>query len=323
LNVALQVPVVALAAGDVQPVPYAPSQPTQASSPPLAPLPTAPLPPGGSYGGGNDVIVLKGGGMLRGRLVEVIPNDHATIALSTGQNAFVQWGNIERIEQQGAPGVAAPPPPPPSPFSPTPNLGNAWVHVEADRAVALEGLSPQGNWSVACMAPCDAELPLANDYRITGEGIRSSRVFRITAMAGQHVVINVNPASKGGFTGGVVLTSIGPVVFFIGAIVWLVGEAEASLYSTDSSDNGLSSGQSNGKGAETTGGVMMLVGLGALVGGVVLIVGNSHTKQSQEVVQPPAHAGADWLRLPTWHEAVGPERSIPVAPAVPLFSRSF
>jgi len=121
------------------------------------------------------MVILKGGGMLRGRLVEVIPNDHATIALSTGQNAIIEWSRIERIEQAPAgyaPGQApAPPPPPPA--------GRVWVHIESDRELLVEGLGHESGWQHMCSSPCDMELPLDLEYRLLADGVRPSQPFRL------------------------------------------------------------------------------------------------------------------------------------------------
>jgi hypothetical protein len=344
-NVALA-PLVAYAGQGVQPVPYNPSQPVPGASAQLQPLPTRPPPPppppSGAMGG-NDVIVLKGGGMLRGRIIEIIPNDHATIALATGQNAIVEWGRIDRIEQQ----PSAPPPPPPPPGSivvvgppPAPEgpQGKVWVHIESGHELVLEGRPPSGSFGPVCNEPCDAELPLAYTYRLTGSGIRSSRDFTLEAAPGQHVVLTVKTGSKGGFTGGIVLVSVGPALALIGLLVVLVGVAENSTTNFGcgvgtGTTNSCSSNSNAGSGTETTGWVMTLIGLGATVGGIVLIVTNARTSYTEEIMAPgPRPAGsllptlprADaWLRLPTWHEPSSVERGLPPVQATPLFTQSF
>ena len=226
INVAFAAPLTAHAAPtNVQPIPYAPSQPVPVGQPPSQPLP--PLPPTTApvaATGGNDVIVLKGGGMLRGRLIEVIPNDHATISLPTGQNAIVEWSRIDRIEQQqqAAPSVlvqgktaAAPGP-----------SGMVWIHIDSDHELVLEGRPADGGWSIVCTAPCDTGVPLEYEYRISGSGIRTSHSFRIEGAAGQHVILSVKAGSKAGFVGGIVLASISPVVIVVGLLVALVGAIE-------------------------------------------------------------------------------------------------
>ncbi len=46
--------------------------------------------------------------MIRGTLVEAIPNDHATVELVTGQSAVIPWDRIERIDRGGASRSPAP-----------------------------------------------------------------------------------------------------------------------------------------------------------------------------------------------------------------------
>lgn len=324
-NIAVQAPL-AYAQTAVQPVPYNPSQPVGAAPAPFQPLPSQPVapppPPPGVAVTGGDMVILKGGGMLRGRLVEVIPNDHATIALSTGQNAIIEWSRIERIEQAPAgyaPGQApAPPPPPPA--------GRVWVHIESDRELLVEGLGHESGWQHMCSSPCDMELPLDLEYRLLADGVRPSQPFRLQALAGQREVIDVTSASKGGYVGGVTLVSIGSVLIGLGLIVLAFGALQNSVGGT-CSDGSLSTSCGNpGNGTEAVGGVMALVGAAGLVGGIVLMVNNSRTSAKQSIAQPGPRArlGDDgaWVRLPMWHDASG-QRSLPTPQLSPIFSRSF
>jgi len=311
-SIALVAPSASAQQTAVQPVPYSPSAPVPA--PP--PLPQdAPPPPVSAAAPGNDVIVLKGGGMMRGRLVEVIPNDHATIQLPTGQSAIVAWSRIERVEQAAPAG--APPP--------APTYDTAMIHVDVDREVLLEGRKPDGIWETVCQAPCDATVRLDYEYRFAGEGVRTSRTFSIHANPGQRVVLTVKPGSKGGFTGGIVLASLTPLVLLTGFVVWGVGELEGD----------------GGNGAVVTGSVIMLASAIELVAGIVLIASNAKTSYSEELAGEGPHAtgrpsrpllGAAlrkapesdaWLRTPTWNAPSDGERLLPRAETAPLFSHSF
>jgi hypothetical protein len=326
----------------VQPIPYTPSQPVPAQGGP----PPGPAPAGR---GGNDAIYLKGGGMLRGTLVEMIPNDHATLTLPTGQTAIVEWARIERIERQGTappPGAAPPPPPPPQ------NHGSALVHLDADRDVTLEtrtnldqpwvvtgGMGSaevrsfaDARWTPACAAPCDKSLPIDNDYRITGPGIRTSKTFRLSVRAGEKVSIAVNAGSKGGFIGGIVLLGIGGAGVIIGLTVALVGAAESATESYNPVTGNFTQ-NNNGSGTETAGWIIALVGAAAAVVGVVLMVNNGKTKETQEqIAKGPASPAWDhgpggredaFLRLPTWHAKDAVESAIPRVTSLPVVSLHF
>jgi len=321
-NIAVQTPL-AHAQTAVQPVPYNPSQPVGAAPAPFQPLPSQPVAPPGVAVTGGDVVILKGGGMLRGRLVEVIPNDHATIALSTGQNAIIEWSRIERIEQ--APAGYAPGQAPAAPPLPPPPAGRVWVHIESDRELLVEGLGHESGWQHMCSSPCDMELPLDLEYRLLGDGVRPSQPFRLQALAGQHEVIDVTAASKGGYVGGVTLVGIGSVLIGLGLIVLAFGALQNSVGGT--CPDGISTGcGSPGNGTEAVGGIMALVGAAGLVGGIVLTVNNSRTSAKQSIAQPGPRArlGDDgaWVRLPMWHDASA-QRSLPTPQLSPIFSRSF
>jgi len=59
-----------------------------------------------------DVVTLKHGGQIRGKLTEMLAGDHATIAMSSGQNAIIRWDEIGSISRGGVP-VKMPEAPPP------------------------------------------------------------------------------------------------------------------------------------------------------------------------------------------------------------------
>ncbi len=306
----------------VQPVPYTPSQPVPyavAPTPPPLPAP-APVNVTNAVGAtGDDVVVLKDGGMIRGTLLEVIPNDHATVQLATGQSARVQWDHIERIERgaAAAPRVAAPEGAPVARRA----APSARVHIESDRPATLERHEGAKAWVAACSAPCDADLPLDAEYRIVGDGIRKSSPFRLAANDGGRVTLDVNAATKGGFAGGIVLTSLGPIVMLVGAVVVAIGEADKSLQ-TDF--NGSGSTSSSGSSTITTGWVTVAVGAVATVGGILMIAGNSRSSvaQSRDDGRRDSARADAWKRLPTWHEEANALAS-PKTALVPLFTGKF
>ncbi len=286
------------------------ASPPQAEGQSVPPLP-APPPAG-------DAIYLKGGETIRGTLVEMLPNDHATLRLSTGQNAVVAWGQIDRIERQpfrGAPAGPIPAAPPPS--------GSAFVHLEAEEGIVLESIAPgSGRWALACTAPCDAEVPLADQFRVGGESVRSSRAFGLAASPGQHVVIRVSPASKGRFTAGIGLLSAGGAALFVGAVVYLVGAAGNC---TEVDSLGACYARAPNGGVETAGGVTMLAGIGVMVVGAVLLASNTRTRatQTMSALFPPPLLDAAWLRTPTWNDTGRDALGAPKMTGAPIFTQSF
>jgi hypothetical protein len=312
----------ALAQDTVKPVPYGASQPVPYGAPAPPPAPVV----------GRDVIYLKNGGLLRGTLIDVIPNSHARMQLETGEIATVQWSEINRIDHANAAQVEAPPTPqpsaPPAPAAPTKKV---LVHIETT-AQDLFLLADTGHaWERVCAAPCDKWMSADLNYKLAGPSTRQSKPFFLQGENGDRVVLEVNAASSGVFTIGVVGIVIGSISLSIGSLVYLVGLAENAATScaltagTSTSASG-SCSTNDGKGAEGVGGAMMLVGLVGLVGGIVAVATNGHSSETQEV-EEPVKRGAPrtdaWLRLPTWHETTGaPVVAAPTA-ALPLLSGTF
>ncbi len=264
---------------------------------------------------GNDVVYLKGGGLLRGTLIEAIPNDHATDPAGHGADRpAIPWDRVLRIERAGASATGTPPPPPPPPLSAAPRYappppftgptGSAVVHLEGDSIVSLERREGR-SWVFACTAPCDAELPLSGLYRVVGPGVRATPSFRLNAQPGEHIVVDATTASKGGFAGGIVLTSVGGFSFLLGALVLL------TVATADAADSA-SGGRHDDSNAGT-------VGLGMLVGGASSGRGRrprSHEQPAQQGrsakmgARSPDHSRDDaWRRVPQW-----PGRQVGVGP---------
>ncbi len=207
----------------------------------------------------SETVYLRNGGMLRGTVTEVVPGDHATVALATGQVATVQWAQIERIER-------APRPEPQVSALPVPaSVKTVVVHIESERPVRLEVKGATGkSWIPMCKSPCDVPVPLVATYRILGDGVRGTAPFGLDGAPGQTVVVEVDPASKAGFAGGIVLVSVAPIVSVIGLVLLVAGQPH---------------GSTAGLGL-TLGG---LVGVGA---GIFLVINNSSSAETQTVRQP-------------------------------------
>jgi hypothetical protein len=348
-------------AQDVQPVPYAPSQPVPLpSSPPsgAAPVPAQPPPPSipppaytpapgtapgpvpayapAPRGGPGDTVYLKDGGMMRGTLVELLPNDHVTMQLPTGQIASIEWARIDHIERgtvQAAPMAPMPPmmgAPPPRGVDRRHRGGSgatAFLHIDADPGIVLESISPgSGRWAVVCAAPCDAQVPLEREYRIVGEGIRPSRAFAIEANPGQHVVMSVSAASRAGFSAGLALSSVGGAAVVVGLVVLFYG-AFGACQTTDAFGDCLATQADPG--VETVGAVISIAGVAILVTGIILMASNARTHAVQSVSvadllpTPPARPETAWLRAPMWHDSTKESTGFARPMGFPIFSRSF
>lgn len=251
---------------------------------------------------GADAIVLKDGSVLRGSLQEVVPGDHATITLSSGQSAVVKWSYVDRIDRNGVattPGAATPTAPAPAtggavilpaPAAPSPGApaGLVHVHIDTDDPDATLEMSQNG-WMPVCDAPCDKNLPIGASYRIAGSGIRESKPFTLGGSPGDKIILRVDTASRGGRIGGIVLLAVGGPVALVGAVVLLTVAVIKDI-----------SPNENTSSSEVTGWTMVGVGVAGIIAGAVLLGTNGKTHAEQRAVS--ARGG----REPTWASPSSP-----------------
>jgi hypothetical protein len=312
----------------VQPVPYGTSQPVPYNPAPAQsapPRPAAPVTPG------KDVIHLKNGGMLRGTIVDAIPGSHARIQLPTGEIAMVQWSEIARIEtgdQKRAPEpTPTPSSPPPAPAPPPVTGPKVLVHIDSSRPVQLMRYDPvSGNRDEICTSPCDKWAPLDGNYRIEGSGVRQSSTFTLQGKEGDRVVIDTNPASRGWFTGGLVMGGISILGIITGAYVVAIGTAVTAIdNSTCFGTTTCSSTQKGSSGVEAVG--WTIVGVSVVVGviGVIAFASNWSTSVSQETQEPVARpAKVDVPRREAAWQGDDIARAMPKPlVTVPIYSGSF
>ena len=249
----------------------------------------------------------------------MIPNDHATVQLATGQSAVIQWDHIERIDRAKV--APAPPPVPVVRVDTHIDTTRARVHIESDRAVTLERHDGGKIWSFACSAPCDAPLSVEPEYRIVGDGVRKSTPFHLAARPGEAVTLDVNTATKSGFAGGIVLTALGPIVMLVGVVIVAVAGWESQ---TDSyyANGSTTSTQSDTSGARTAGWITVLAGGVGTVGGILMITGNAHSSVYQAIPRRDVARNDAWKRLPTFHDdpnALATPRGV----SIPLLGGAF
>jgi hypothetical protein len=267
---------------------------------------------------GQDVIYMRNGGILRGTIIDAIPGAQARIQLATGEIATVPWPDIGRIEHGSeTPRPTTPSPVPPPPRPPLRSSATVWVHMEGpDEARLQEDTTGDGNWQTVCAPPCDAQLPVAPDYRIEGGGLKTSSVFKIAGAPGEHVTITVNGGSKAWFVLGIVITPIGGLLALIGSVIGLAGSVAASEPGA---------GQQAANNVAATGWVTFAVGGAALVGGILLIINNAKTSTTQE--SSGGQAGAiqtdAWRHAPAWREASPELKAMPPVVGVPLWTGRF
>ncbi len=220
------------------------------------------------------------------------------------------------VVETGAAHADAPPTAPPAPSR------GVFVHVESPSAVDLqrkravrEGEEEDEPFDTICTSPCDTYVPPEGRYRIghdpnsqpggASNGIRASSEFSLPRGL-DHNTLSVEPATRGGLAGGIVLTSLGGVALDV-ALIWAWANGFASL--------------NDGGTADMTGpAVALLGGIGLITGGVTLIVRNVHSRVSlaqsgSALANPPGQARieAPWLH-PDFGSAMsrdGLERALP------------
>jgi hypothetical protein len=239
------------------------------------------------------------------------------LLLPTGQSVVIQAQSIERVE----PAVPAD-----ARGLPAPGGGTVVVHLEGPRPVVLETRGPGDRWKSVCTMPCDVSVPLDGEYRIAGDGMRATQPLMLAGTPGQRLVLRVTDVgSKSGYTGGVVLVAAGPALIVSGLVVLITGAL--GNCPTISDGPGFCDRHSYA-GEEAAGVAVGVAGIGVLVGGIVLLASNSHSKVSSPMAGPlehPApHPDTAWLRTPVW---IGAARDASALSAkmttVPLFSHAF
>lgn len=282
---------------------------------------------------GPDSLTLQDGTVVTGTFTEFVPNNRVTV-LSGGESKTFQWNLVRKASHDGkvvaenqqapAPQVVVVQPAPqqqvvvvqgqaPAQAAPQAALEDqVVVHLEADEDTVLEmqDRSDRETFTPVCHTPCDKSLPLDRMYRVSGDGIKSSRAFKLAGSNGKTVVLDVNPGRKGAFVGGIVMTSVGPVALITGLLVYAAGSITIYGGSVNSS-------------ARTTGGILMLAGAAVTAVGIPLLVSNARTKVTQDVGSPARSRDDGKLRLPEWNRDVAHEVPMPSTNYVPVLARSF
>src|SRR5687767_325635 len=86
------------------------STPALAQTPVQEVGPSAPASAQPEAAAGDDLVVLQNGGMVRGKLLEVVPQTSVTIvSAATGQTRTIPWSEVAEVRRAGVTEVSAPP----------------------------------------------------------------------------------------------------------------------------------------------------------------------------------------------------------------------
>lgn len=284
--------------------PYA-VQPDPSALPPLpAPVAIVEVRPVTIPAAPEDTVYLRGGGMIRGTIEELLPGRHVTIAISTGEVRKVPWVEVARVvvaNAPGAPGLTASGPQihidRPETVAEPMTGPLVKIHISSTKHVQLYRRSPgtQG-WTHACHSPCDLDLPLGDDYRISGSSMSTSHEFRLAGAAGDRITLRVNPTSTGGMVIGGVVAGVGAMSMYFGVLA-----NAGSSYRSDKDQGYTAIG----------------VGVAAVAVGTVILLASVGTGVSQTEASKRKDG---YVREPSW---LTPRMAMKRPPTLQILSRQF
>lgn len=223
----------------------------------------------------DDVVMLKNGGRVVGKVVIDDPQEGVTVKILEGQVKKIPRSEIQSVEyatRKSAPKEAA---------KSTGSLGGPLLTLETSNTnVVLEKIIREGayagssstgvaismigmEWETVCTVPCGKNLDPNAKYRVAGSGVTPTYPFLVPRQ--DKLTLKVDPGSNGAWTAGLVFTSLGAGVATSGIIFYAVFSAI---------DPASESSKSTWDTMKTAGLVMMVSGGVMLVGGIVMMVQN-------------------------------------------------
>ncbi|MCS6900897.1 MAG: hypothetical protein RMJ98_15035 [Myxococcales bacterium] len=175
----------------------------------------------------EQTVWLKNGGFVRGTLVELVPGEHVTVQLVTGEIRKIPAREIDRMHTSAASPMAQPsaapsslasaPLPVPVP-TPTGMASTVTLRVVAPAGVEIQERPrlEKGPWGTLCLAPCDQTiLVIDREFRAGGPNVHPSHTF-VLEPGERPVRVEVNP-------GRADLHRWGTLAYLVGLPVTLVG----------------------------------------------------------------------------------------------------
>ncbi len=229
-----------LVAGVVLPVAGASAQAPQSHEQPSAPASgsafappssnSAPVQPIASASDiPQQVVWLRSGAIIRGQVVEYVPDTRVVLQLATGEVRTIAWDQVQRASWVASPA------PPPATSTPTPPASAArpaaagiLLHLEGDRPDLWLETRPRygnGKWSQLCDAPCGTVLDVhRKSLRVSGPDVRPSNSFHIEERSGEETLdVSAGSASthrwgQRSLVAGIGLALASGIVFGLGRV---------------------------------------------------------------------------------------------------------
>lgn len=258
---------------------------------------------------GNDEVLLKSGGSLRGTVVAVEPGTQVVFHVSgEKQPRTLPWAEVSDVEK----GKYSDEDEPKTKTrasddgeeedEPSAAPGRVRLHIESDEPVQLieEVAASYGvvggygvyavTTRVACSSPCDRVVDGSRGQRfvVLGDGITASDTFVLSDRT-EDTTIKVDTGSAGLVTGGAWLTAFGITSALVGVVTLPVA------YAIDSGGSTLDS-------VKVAGGVTLGVGVALMGAGIPMIIAGG-----TDVEVTPSKTALDW-------NADGSYRPRPAAP---------
>jgi len=152
----------------------------------------------------QQVVWLRSGSVIRGEVVEYVPDTRVVLQLATGEVRTIPWDEVARASwvPSDAPPSSRPSSSPPVPEAPerkpdtkpAPAGSNPGIllHLEGDRPGLRLEVRPrysEGSWIPLCDAPCGSTFDVhRKSLRVTGPGARPSTPFHIDAREGEETL---------------------------------------------------------------------------------------------------------------------------------------
>jgi hypothetical protein len=191
------------------------------------------------------------------------------------------------------------------------------VHIRTKELVVLERRSSaDGAWQPACETPCDARLPVGDDYRMVGPGLNDSKVFQLGTGKDGVANLSFRVGQKKKEKIGEYMT-IGGAVLFVGGVVG--GLAAADPGSIFNSNGGNNSNDYNFN-VIAVGTTIAVAGLVTGLVGLSWWTDNSHSLVAGDIQGAPPAKGGIEPRYQTGMRMTGPTTA---AYTTTIFSTSF
>jgi len=246
---------------------------------------------------GQDEVILKNGGSIRGTVISVEPGNQVVILeMGMKEPKTLPWADVADVEKNRYPASAGGGSANVVQGGPNNVIGpNAegsskavTVHIQSPKRVQLlEEVGEAVGYAdgdeiaisqirTACASPCDRVIDGSRGqaFAIAGDGVTPSRSFTLNDRGGD-VRIDVDPGSSGVRTGGVFLAIFGGSSILVGAVTLPLGfvlESSATSVNQFGATQVDNTGANIGNDMKIAGGVLLGAGVAMLASSIGMIV---------------------------------------------------